>query len=251
MKTNVKNIVTSAVFGLIILIVALACVFHAPNQFSESERRELAQFPKLEWSEKGFNTSIKDYISDFEDYTLDQFPLRDTMRELKAFVELKLFNKKDNNLENEKGLTDIIYGEENLSECLQYNDKLHILTCGRRPKNPAEMLESDVMINFIEAMKQRYDYIFIDSPPVSRVNDACIISKYVDGTIIISASDEIDIDLAKLSKKRLEKVNANNIFTSVKMSEGTFTKESSCATKYIAGKIKTATITKLPQKTEL
>ena len=115
------------------------------------------------------------------------------------------------NLENKKGLTDIIYGEENLSECLQYNDKLHILTCGRRPKNPAEMLESDVMINFIEAMKQRYDYIFIDSPPVSRVNDACIISKCVDGTIIISASNEVDIDLAKLSKKRLEKVNANII----------------------------------------
>ena len=114
-------------------------------------------------------------------------------------------------LENKKGLTDIIYGEENLSECLQYNDKLHILTCGRRPKNPAEMLESDVMINFIEAMKQRYDYIFIDSPPVSRVNDACIISKCVDGTIIISASNEVDIDLAKLSKKRLEKVNANII----------------------------------------
>ena len=97
MKTNVKNIVSSAVFCLFLLIVALACVFHAPNQFSESERRELAQFPKFEWSEKGFNASVKDYISDFEDYTLDQFPLRDTMRELKAFVELKLFNKKDNN----------------------------------------------------------------------------------------------------------------------------------------------------------
>ena len=115
------------------------------------------------------------------------------------------------NLENKKGLTDIIYGEENLSNCLEYNDKLHILTCGRRPKNPAEMLESDVMINFIEAMKQRYDYIFIDSPPVSRVNDACIISKYVDGSIIISASNEVDIELAKLTKKRLSKVNANFI----------------------------------------
>ena len=115
------------------------------------------------------------------------------------------------NLENKKGLTDVIYAVENLSDCLEYNGKLHILTCGRRPKNPAEMLESDTMTNFIEVMKQKYDYIFIDSPPVSRVNDACIISKYVDGTIIISASDEVDIDLAKLTKKRLEKVNANII----------------------------------------
>ncbi len=97
MKTNVKNIVTSAVFILFVFIVAIACVLHTPKELSESERRNLAQFPVFELSDKGFNASVKEYISDFEDYTLDQFPLRDTMRELKAFVELKLFNKKDNN----------------------------------------------------------------------------------------------------------------------------------------------------------
>ena len=97
MSTKVKNVVTSLVFVVFIFAVALCCVFRAPDEMSESERRPLAQFPEFEWSEKGFNASIKEYIAGFEDYSLDQFPLRDTMREIKAFFELSLFNKKDNN----------------------------------------------------------------------------------------------------------------------------------------------------------
>ena len=122
MKTNVKNIVTSAVFVIFILGVALACILHAPIETSESERRPLEQFPEFVWGDyvttqsgqtefspiSGFelktdfnfgilNSSIKNYISSFEDYSLDQFPLRDKMREIKAFVELKIFGKKDNN----------------------------------------------------------------------------------------------------------------------------------------------------------
>ena len=75
----------------------------------------------------------------------------------------------------------------------------------------AELLESDYMKNLLEDLKEYYDYILIDSPPVSRVNDACIMAKYVDGTIIVSSSNEVDIELAKLTKKRLMKVNANFI----------------------------------------
>lgn len=97
MNKKVKNIVTSVVFAVFIFAVALCCIFRTPTETSESERRPLAQFPKFEMSSKGFNTSIKNYISDFEDYTLDQFPLRDTMREIKAFFEFNIFNKKDNN----------------------------------------------------------------------------------------------------------------------------------------------------------
>jgi len=97
MNTKIKNVVTSLVFLVFIFAVTLCCVLRTPDATSESERRPLAQFPEFTWSEKGFNTSVKNYIADFEDFTLDQFPLRDTMREIKAFFELNLFNKKDNN----------------------------------------------------------------------------------------------------------------------------------------------------------
>lgn len=113
-------------------------------------------------------------------------------------------------LDNEKGLIDAIE-DGNFKEYIKTVDNLDILTTGKKTKKPAELLESDLMKNFIEEVKQYYDYIFIDSPPVSRVNDACIIAKYIDGTIIVSSSNEVDIDLAKLTKKRLSKVNANFI----------------------------------------
>lgn len=110
---------------------------------------------------------------------------------------------------NEIGLNEILNKEKTLKECIKEVEKLHIITPGKRIKTPAELLESDKMIDFIEKMKYEYDYIFIDSPPVSRVNDACIMAKYVDGTVIVSASNEVDVELAKMTKKRLLKVNAN------------------------------------------
>ena len=113
-------------------------------------------------------------------------------------------------LDNEKGLIDVIE-EGSFKEYIKKVDNLHILTAGRKTKKPAELLESDYMKNFIEEAKEYYDYIFIDSPPVSRVNDACILANYIDGTVIVSASNEVDIDLAKITKKRLSKVNANFI----------------------------------------
>ena len=113
-------------------------------------------------------------------------------------------------LDTEKGLIDAI-ADGVFKEYLKKVDNLDILTTGKKTKKPAELLESDLMKNFIEEVKEDYDYIFIDSPPVSRVNDACIIAKYIDGTIIVSSSNEVDIELAKLTKKRLSKVNANFI----------------------------------------
>lgn len=113
-------------------------------------------------------------------------------------------------LDNETGLIDVI-AEGSFKEYIKSNGNLDILTTGKKTKKPAELLESDLMKNFIEEIKEYYDYIFIDSPPVSRVNDACIIAKYVDGIILVSSSNEVDIDMAKLTKKRLKKVNANFI----------------------------------------
>ena len=113
-------------------------------------------------------------------------------------------------LDNEKGLIDVI-SDGSFKEYIKAVDNLDILTTGKKTKKPAELLESDLMKSFIEEVKEYYDYIFIDSPPVSRVNDACIIAKYIDGTIIVSSSNEVSIDLAKLTKKRLTKVNANFI----------------------------------------
>ena len=62
---------------------------------------------------------------------------------------------------------------------------------------------------FIESIKDDYDYIFIDSPPVGIVSDASIISSYSDGVIFVVGSEEVDSNLAKVAKERLDSVNSN------------------------------------------
>ena len=93
MKNHVKNIVVTLMISLFLLVMFLMCVLHEPIDISTSERRQLAQFPTLTWAEiiDGKN------IDEFEDYTLDQFPMRDTFRSIKAWVQFNIFRQKDNN----------------------------------------------------------------------------------------------------------------------------------------------------------
>lgn len=93
MRNQVKNIVVTVIFSLFLLVFFLMCVFHKPVDISTSERRELAQFPTLSWE----NIVDGKNIDEFEDYTLDQFPLRDTFRTIKAWVQFNIFGQKDNN----------------------------------------------------------------------------------------------------------------------------------------------------------
>ena len=128
--------------------------------------------------------------------------------DLRKSVQHKIFK-----VENKLGLSSILGKMATFEDCVhkKVTKNLDLISSGPIPPNPSELIASQNMKNFIEEVKEYYDYIFIDSPPVSRVNDACIIAKYIDGTIIVSSSNEVDIDLAKLTKKRLSKVNANLI----------------------------------------
>ena len=112
---------------------------------------------------------------------------------------------------NLNGITGILLGEKDVDKCLEKTKikGLDILKVGKVPPNPSEMLQSNKMRNFIEVIKEYYDYVFIDAPPVGVVSDASIISQYSDGVILLVGSNETDIDAAKVSKERLESVGAN------------------------------------------
>ena len=86
------------IFGLGILVLLWAVItcaawFGPAKDVSESERRKLAQFPKLTVK------TVLDgkFMSEFETYTLDQFPLRDNFRQLKALFHYNVLGQKDNN----------------------------------------------------------------------------------------------------------------------------------------------------------
>lgn len=123
----------------------------------------------------------------------------------------KSLNEQFNISSGSPGLSNIIYNEKTLDECIKNEENLHILPCGTVNCNSSVLLEFGRTKDLINSLRNKYDYIFIDSPPVLRVNDACIIAKYIDGTLVVCGSKEVDKKQIKEAKNRLEKVNANLI----------------------------------------
>jgi capsular exopolysaccharide synthesis family protein len=64
--------------------------------------------------------------------------------------------------------------------------KLAVVTAGKLPPNPAELLTSQKMSNFLDALNQEYDLILIDTPPVLSVTDAAALAPSVDGVILVA-----------------------------------------------------------------
>lgn len=117
-------------------------------------------------------------------------------------------------LSNVKGLSDIIVGKERIEDVVvKYNKNLTILTSGKTPPNPAEMLGSKVMSALIEELKKKYDYIILDTPPVQAVADAQILSTKADGTILVVRADRTKKDSVRNAINLIKKVNGNIIGT--------------------------------------
>jgi capsular exopolysaccharide synthesis family protein len=88
-------------------------------------------------------------------------------------------------LENRKGLSNVIMGEEPPIHKSILHEKLDVMTCGPVPPNPAEILGSKRMAEFMEQMKGRYDKVVIDTPPISSVTDAVVLSRLADSIIYV------------------------------------------------------------------
>ncbi|SHH68115.1 polysaccharide biosynthesis tyrosine autokinase [Clostridium grantii] len=113
-------------------------------------------------------------------------------------------------ISNEIGLSDILSEQAEFEEVVHSYDKhLCVIPSGPMPPNPAEMLNSIKMKFFIEKLKNDFDYIILDTPPVIPVTDAQVIANEADGVILVVASNEADKDAVVRAKELLLKVRAN------------------------------------------
>ena len=91
-------------------------------------------------------------------------------------------------LSNTTGISDVIVDPEKISEAIQNSDKypnLDILTGGTHAPNPSELLGSEQMKEFIARMRERYDRIIIDSPPLLAFSDPLVLGNLSDGVILV------------------------------------------------------------------
>lgn len=86
---------------------------------------------------------------------------------------------------------------------------LHIMTSGHICMNSSEILGSDEMKYLLEEVKNNYDIVLLDSPPLESIADASVLSTITDATILICAFEETKIDELKHSKETLDKLDTN------------------------------------------
>ncbi|WP_264804005.1 CpsD/CapB family tyrosine-protein kinase [Cytobacillus sp. NCCP-133] len=109
-------------------------------------------------------------------------------------------------LQNHMGLTNVLTKQSAISEAVNKTDQenLFVLTSGPIPPNPAELLGSKAMEEFMETAYKEFDMILFDTPPVLAVTDAQILANKCDGTILVVSSGKTETEAAVKTKEHLQ-----------------------------------------------
>ncbi|MBQ7986184.1 MAG: hypothetical protein IJ304_02835 [Clostridia bacterium] len=181
-----KSKVLTLIIGISIFLITLLCWTFPKQEYSESERRPLAEKPEL-----SIGTILSgEFMEGFEKYVVDHFPKRDNFRRVKALFSEYVFNKKDNNslyfadghiskieypeniemLDHAQERFDFLYDsylkDKNVNVYLSIiPDKNYFLA----EKNGYLSIDYD---EFIESFKNRVDYMnYIDLVPLLSIDD--------------------------------------------------------------------------------
>lgn len=122
----------------------------------------------------------------------------------------KLFEK-----EKVPGLIDYLVGSVKLEEVLMKSkiQNLSFISSGTIPPNPAEMLDSQEMRNFLKQLREKFDLIILDSPPIIAVTDSEILTSMVDGTLLVVSSESTEIDMMERSVELIRRENTQFLGT--------------------------------------
>jgi capsular exopolysaccharide synthesis family protein len=113
-------------------------------------------------------------------------------------------------MENGLGLTEVLTGQTSPMEVIRPTgiNHLFLLSAGSLPPNPAELVGSKKMQETVASLREQYDYILIDSPPVIQMSDALLLSTIVDGVVLVVSSQETPKYVVREARSRLSYARA-------------------------------------------
>jgi capsular exopolysaccharide synthesis family protein len=113
-------------------------------------------------------------------------------------------------LSNRRGLADVLAGDAAVEDAIQTSriDRLDVLPSGTLPPNPAELIESARLQQLIAGLRDRYDYILLDSPPAGGVIDSCLLCSLADGVLFIVEPRRFDRRLVLSALRQLDRAGA-------------------------------------------
>lgn len=108
----------------------------------------------------------------------------------------------------DKGLTSVIMGAASLDETVVTtgNENFHVLMSGPKPPNPAELVSSQAMQELLLRLREEYDYVIVDAPPVLAVSDAIAMAPMMDGVLVVASHGIANRDGARHTMELLSKV---------------------------------------------
>jgi capsular exopolysaccharide synthesis family protein len=127
------------------------------------------------------------------------------LRKPKIFEDFKI--------SNEIGAVNYLIGQKTLDEVIQktHIPYLDVITSGPVPPNPAELIMSDSMTEMFTLLKERYDYIILDTPPVGLVSDALELANFSDVILYIVRQNFTKKDMITLLNSRNKRGELNNV----------------------------------------
>jgi capsular exopolysaccharide synthesis family protein len=119
-----------------------------------------------------------------------------------------IFGKKQ-----DPGLSNLMVGSSKAADVVQKGriQNLWILPAGKTPPNPAELLGSKRFNEFLKSLKDHFDWVLIDSPPVMAVADACVIAHRTTGVIFVVSADATSRHTARQALEQLAQAHARVI----------------------------------------
>jgi len=114
----------------------------------------------------------------------------------------------------EPGLSSYLTRQCHLDDLIQMcgiknnESAFHVITAGQNPPNPIELLSSERMKKALGAMREAYDYVILDLPPVGEVSDAMAVAKETDGMLLIVRQNVCDRVILTESVQQFEFINA-------------------------------------------
>jgi capsular exopolysaccharide synthesis family protein len=105
------------------------------------------------------------------------------------------------------GLSHYLSGMNNLDEVLYETNipNLDMIFTGPVPPNPAELLGSDMFVELLHTLREVYDYVIVDTPPLGSVIDSVIIAEHCDGVVLVVEANAISYKFVQKIKSQLDK----------------------------------------------
>ena len=118
------------------------------------------------------------------------------------------------NINKKPGLSSCLTGQDKLHKLIQNcgipkeEEAFHVITAGQNPPNPVELLSSANMETMLATLREEYDYVILDLPPVGEVSDAMAVAKQTDGILLVVRQDACDRNALSDTIRQFEFVEA-------------------------------------------